>query len=659
MLHLSSISVRSKLVLLVSVPVIALLLAVGVVMLDSLHTARAMRATVSLTQLLGHTSDLALALQAERGTSAGYLSGGDSAPMQGARQKTDQARKRLADYVATTTLPDSVSKNLAAVEAALDDLPGLRTQISSKAVPPLTSFYRYTAWVTGTVQLAQGIAGDTEHAEVMRNEQSLVSLLCVMEQSARERGLLNSVFTSGQFAPASLAKVQAAAGVQQSCEAQFVALADAATLEAYRARTTLPVFAETARLRELAVGKAAEGNFGVDAKQWFATATLRLDALREVRDVQLERIRGTAAASQQSAEAALWWQIGITLVILVLTAVLAWQISHAVADPVKGIEQLMSQLRDSMDLSLRATVTGSDEIARIGHAFNALLAAFNASILEVERCAGDVAGASDALADTAGQVSAATQNQSDSVNGIAASVEQVTVSIATMAAATSDSERKATDAQQSAVRGRAITESATTQMQHVDAAVTQAAETIAQLAQRSAAIDGIVATIREIADQTNLLALNAAIEAARAGETGRGFAVVADEVRKLAERAGSATRDISQLVAAIRADTQAASAAMRASSERMQQGVEGVREVSAALGEIDTDTTGAVGAAREIALAMSEQKNASEMVAQQIEQIAQMTEENSRAVFQTAELAKDLNRLSGQLAGIVGRFHLA
>jgi len=84
-----------------------------------------------------------------------------------------------------------------------------------------------------------------------------------------------------------------------------------------------------------------------------------------------------------------------------------------------------------------------------------------------------------------------------------------------------------------------------------------------------------------------------------------------------------------------------------------------VREASAALGQIHAGTAGAMGAAREIAVAMNEQKAASEMVAQQIERIAQMTEQNSRAVFQTAELAQDLNQLSGQLARIVGRFRLA
>jgi methyl-accepting chemotaxis protein len=79
--------------------------------------------------------------------------------------------------------------------------------------------------------------------------------------------------------------------------------------------------------------------------------------------------------------------------------------------------------------------------------------------------------------------------------------------------------------------------------------VTAAGQATQRLAEAATAMTGIVALIQNIASQINLLALNATIEAARAGAAGKGFAVVAGEVKNLANQAAKATEQISQEIA--------------------------------------------------------------------------------------------------------------
>lgn len=115
---------------------------------------------------------------------------------------------------------------------------------------------------------------------------------------------------------------------------------------------------------------------------------------------------------------------------------------------------------------------------------------------------------------------------------------------------------------------------------------------IKRLAERSAQISSMLATISRMSAQTDMLALNASIEASRAGEEGQGFSLVAEEMRKLAEEAAAAAREIERLVEGIQLDVTEAVGGMDRQSDALAVHAAAADAIGKALervGEVSTE----------------------------------------------------------------------
>ena len=269
-----------------------------------------------------------------------------------------------------------------------------------------------------------------------------------------------------------------------------------------------------------------------------------------------------------------------------------------------------------------------------------------------------LAGFAKQLSASSHQVHEATNQQTDAAAAVAATVEEMTVSIGHISDNTADVNKSAIDSKQMAEEGELFAQKTVAEMNKIVENVNQSSNFMQALDEQSHKIVDIVNVIKEIADQTNLLALNAAIEAARAGEQGRGFAVVADEVRKLAERTKLSTQDIAAMIEAIRTGTMQAVESMVQGTVMVNEGMELVGNTGNSMATIHGSTDNVLAAIDGISTSLREQSYANNEIAKSVENIAQMSERNYAAICDVVSSADQIQMLSEALRQSAARFRI-
>ncbi|MFA5824489.1 MAG: methyl-accepting chemotaxis protein [Gallionellaceae bacterium] len=344
------------------------------------------------------------------------------------------------------------------------------------------------------------------------------------------------------------------------------------------------------------------------------------------------------------------------IVAAILAAVFSVVITRSVILPMNRMKSTIVDIGKSGDFTRRVAIDSRDEIGATARSFDELMANLQTSLRQVHDSLDDAFNASRTLTDSSHQVATGTSHQSEAAAAIAATVEQVTVSINHVSESANEALIVSRKSGELSDRGSEIIHNAAIKMKHIADTVRETSGSIENLGEQSTKISSIVQVIEEIAEQTNLLALNAAIEAARAGEQGRGFAVVADEVRKLAERTSSATKEIGLMINNVQSTTSVAVASMSGAVSQVDHGVALAEQAGDAINQIKNESTNVFNTINDISSALIEQSKASNDIAVHIEKIAQMTEHNSVAADATAQEADNLVQMADTMRIALEKF---
>jgi len=150
--------------------------------------------------------------------------------------------------------------------------------------------------------------------------------------------------------------------------------------------------------------------------------------------------------------------------------------------------------------------------------------------------------------------------------------------------------------------------------------------------------------IEEIASQTSLLALNASIEAARAGDAGKGFAVVAQQIRVLSDQTAEALDKTGKII--------------DKASVSIEQGVRTANETAESFRTIKEAATDFSGISDNMTRITVEQKEAIEMVSEEVRTVLAIADTNQGLARETDETASLSLQQAEELEQIVSSVKL-
>ena len=400
---------------------------------------------------------------------------------------------------------------------------------------------------------------------------------------------------------------------------------------------------------------------------------------------------------QQQANSSILLFIVFGIVMLFFSVVMIILLNRTIAQPLKEIAKIATQISEG-DLNVEiSNVERKDEVGILLQTFNRMVNVlkrmantaqqiasgdltgsivpqsgkdilgntFLQMINNLRRITKDILEGVNLLGSSASEILAATTQVASGSAETASAISETTTTVEEVRQAAQLSSQKASRVSENAQQVSQVTQSGqkavdetVNGMHNIQNQMESVANTIVRLSEQSQQIGGIIASVTDVADQSNLLAVNAAIEAAKAGEHGKGFAVVAQEIKNLAQQSKQATIQVRNILSDVQKATSAAVMATEQTSKAVENGVKQSTQAGESIKKLAESSSKAVDAATQIVASSQQQVVGMDQIGLAMNNINQAGAENAASMLQAEKAAKGLNELGIKLRQLVEQYKI-
>jgi len=659
----NSIKLQHKLIFLVSIPLILFLSSSVFQLFGEKSKADNANSTLVTMELAVANSNLVHELQKERGLTAGYLSSGRSADFE--RKLT--AQQKNTDRLAATRL--AISNNMKADtekaglhilnsegEQLVSEINAIRSRVKRGTVDLPTALAYYTNTNKKLLELISFVSQKSSSAVIKQQGLAYYNFVQAKERAGIERAVMTTVFSRDEMDINVFQKLNGLVTRQDTYLNEFSLITlpkFAKQLVGYRASSE---YRDFANYRELAFRNNLAGNYGVNAQNWFDSATARINKFKQMEQSIADNLISSTRDGLSAAYSSLFFHLSLVLVCVVISSYAIWRVIKGINTKVGQVVDVLSYSADNNSLERRIEARGRDELSTISQNVNQLLATFGSAITTLRQGSESLASSSEQNKVSIIQTNEALERQKQQTFQVATAMEEMVATIDEVSRNTQLTADAVIEAKQFSDEGQLVVEQAVKQINEVSDSVSGVYQLISNLNQQSKDIVSVIDVIKSVAEQTNLLALNAAIEAARAGEQGRGFAVVADEVRTLAQRTQESTVQIEQIIGNFTSSTELAFNDIEKSQLSVKESTEQADGINRVFEKVKASIETIQAMAEQTSVSTEQQAKVAQEINTNVSEISSSAEQSSIASREITVTSEEQTALARELLTLSAKF---